>query len=149
MAAIYFHRTNRCATCKKMSAYIEEAVKEGFAKETKGGQVSVSMIDFQDEKNKAYTEAYKITGPTLVLADVNAGKVTVGSPPPEVLDVGPRQGHFLQVRPGRSSRLPGGQVMATEYVWAGLGLVAGDLHLDIQPLPDWLRHCGVSYSVAA
>ena len=65
VAAIYFHRTNRCATCKKISAYIEEAVQAEFAKEFKGGQVSVSMIDFQDKKNKEFTEGYKITGPTL------------------------------------------------------------------------------------
>jgi thiol-disulfide isomerase/thioredoxin len=83
VAAIYFHRTNRCATCKKISAYIEETVQAGFAKELKGGQVSVSMIDFQDEKNKAYTEAYKITGPTMVVADVHTGKVTVWKSSPK------------------------------------------------------------------
>ncbi len=84
VATIYFHRTNRCATCKKISAYIEEAVQAGFAEELKGGRVSVSMIDFQDEKNKAYTEAYKITGPTMVVADVHDGKVTVWKPAPKV-----------------------------------------------------------------
>jgi len=84
VAAIYFHRTNRCATCKKISAYIEEAVQAGFAKELKGGQVSVSMIDFQDEKYKQYTEGYKITGPTMVVADVHDGKVTVWKPAPKV-----------------------------------------------------------------
>lgn len=84
VAAIYFHRTNRCATCKKISAYIEEAVAAEFAKEVKDGRVSVAMIDFQAEKNKEYTEAYKITGPTMVVADVHNGKVTVWKPSPKV-----------------------------------------------------------------
>ena len=79
---MYFHRTNRCATCKKINTYIEEAVQAEFAKEFKGGQVSVSMIDFQDKKNKEFTEGYKITGPTLVLADVHQGKVKAWKPAP-------------------------------------------------------------------
>lgn len=84
VTAIYFHRTNRCPTCRKISAYIEEAVQTGFAQEVKDGQVSVSMIDFQDDKNQKYTEAYKITGPTLVLADLHDGQVTAWKPAPMV-----------------------------------------------------------------
>ncbi len=84
VAAIYFHRTERCPTCRKISAYIEESVQAGFAQDVKDGRVTVSMIDFQDAKNKAYTTAYKITGPTLVLADVRDGKVTAWKPAPKV-----------------------------------------------------------------
>ena len=43
---------------------------------------SVGMIDFQDSKNKEQIDAYKITGPTLILLDVRDGKVKAGSPPP-------------------------------------------------------------------
>jgi hypothetical protein len=96
VAAIYFHRTNRCPTCRKISSYIEEAVKTGFAKEMKDGRVSVSMIDFQDEKNKDYTEAYNITGPTLVLADVRKGKVTSWKPAPKVWSLVRDKEAFLQ-----------------------------------------------------
>ena len=84
VAAMYFHRTNRCPTCRKISAYIEEAIQTGFPKELKDGRVKVSMIDFQNKKNKKYTEAYKITGPTLVLADIHNGKATAWKPAPKV-----------------------------------------------------------------
>jgi hypothetical protein len=82
--ACYFHRTVRCPTCRKISAYIEESVNTGFASQVKDGSVKMLMIDFQDPKNQKYTEAYRITGPTLVLMDVHDGKVTSWNPAPKV-----------------------------------------------------------------
>src|SRR3990172_7043229 len=56
--ACYFHRTVRCPTCKKISAYIEESVKVGFESQVKDGSVKMLMIDFQDAKNEKFTQAY-------------------------------------------------------------------------------------------
>jgi len=82
--ACYFHRTVRCPTCQKISTYIEESVKTGFAHPMKDGRVKMLMVDFQDSKNQKYSEAYRITGPTLVLMDVHDGKVTSWKPAPKV-----------------------------------------------------------------
>ena len=75
VVVMYFHRTQRCPTCMKMGSYTEEAVKSGFAKETKDGKVSLHFIDFQDEKNAAFTSAYGISGPTLIVARASGDKV--------------------------------------------------------------------------
>ncbi len=72
---MYFHRTKRCPTCLKMGGYTEEAVTKGMAKEIKEGKVSLYFIDFQDEKNAAFTMAYSITGPTLIVAKASREKV--------------------------------------------------------------------------
>ena len=82
--ACYFHRTVRCPTCRRISAYIEESVNTGFASQVKDGSVKMLMIDFQDAKNQKYTQAYQIAGPTLVLMDVHDGKVTSWKPAPKV-----------------------------------------------------------------
>jgi hypothetical protein len=82
--ACYFHRTVRCPTCRKISAYIEESVNTGFASQVKDGSVKMLMIDFQDAKNQKYTQAYQITGPTLVLMDVHDSTVTTWKPAPKV-----------------------------------------------------------------
>ena len=101
VVAIYFHRTNRCPTCKRISAYIEESIKVGFAKQIKDGQISVHMIDFQNPKNRAYTKAYKISQPTLVLADVRDNKVTEWKPMPKVWSlVAKREAFFKYVQDG-------------------------------------------------
>ena len=75
VVAMYFHRTQRCPTCLKMGSYTEEAVKAAFADEIKKGQIAFYFIDFQDEKNARYTEAYKINGPALIVAKISDNKV--------------------------------------------------------------------------
>ena len=82
--ACYFHRTVRCPTCQKISTYIEESVNTNFAAQIKAGSVKVVMIDFQDAKNQNFTQAYRITGPTLVLMNVKDGKVAAWKAAPKV-----------------------------------------------------------------
>ena len=96
VVACYFHRTNRCPTCKKIGSYIEEAVEAGFADEIKAGTVKVKMVDFQDAKNQKLTEAYKITGPTLVLMDVHDGKVKAWKPSPKVWSLVSKKNDFFK-----------------------------------------------------
>ena len=72
---MYFHRTQRCPTCLKMGSYSEEAVKSGFAQQTRDRTVEFHYIDFQDEKNAALTKGYGITGPALIVAKVENSKV--------------------------------------------------------------------------
>jgi hypothetical protein len=96
VVACYFHRTVRCPTCKKISAYIDEAVKDGYAAEIKAGKVEMILMDFQDPKNQKFTEAYKISGPTLVLMDVHDGKVTSWKPAPKVWSLVGKKDQFLK-----------------------------------------------------
>jgi hypothetical protein len=94
--ACYFHRTNRCPTCRKISSYIEESLGEGFGREMKAGSVALQMIDFQDPKNQQYTDAYKITGPTLVIMDVRGDKVSAWKPAPKVWSLVGKKDAFLK-----------------------------------------------------
>jgi hypothetical protein len=84
VVAYYFHRTERCATCLKVGEYLEESLKTGMAREVKDGRVVLVFVDFQDPKNKAHTDYYKIAGPTLVLADVRKEKVVAWKPAPKL-----------------------------------------------------------------
>ncbi|MFG0255898.1 MAG: nitrophenyl compound nitroreductase subunit ArsF family protein, partial [Rhodopirellula sp. JB053] len=74
--AVYFHRTQRCPTCKRIGTMTQQAVTKGFAAELKTRAVEVRLIDFEDEKNSQLTTYYKIKSPTLILLDVNDAKVT-------------------------------------------------------------------------
>lgn len=96
VVACYFHRTQRCPTCRKISSYIEESIQAGYATEIKDGRVAVTMIDFQDPKNDSYTSYYQITGPTLVLMDVHDGKVTAWKPAPKVWSLVGNKDAFFQ-----------------------------------------------------
>jgi hypothetical protein len=106
--ACYFHRTVRCPTCKKISAYIEESVQTGFAKQVKDGSVKMIMVDFQDSKNKKAVDAYKINGPTLVIMDVHNGDVTSWKPAPKVWSlVGKKNDFFKYVQTEMQGYLDG------------------------------------------
>jgi thiol-disulfide isomerase/thioredoxin len=96
VVACYFHRTVRCPTCKKISAYIEESVQSGFAAQIKEGSVKVTMVDFQDAKNEKLTAAYKITGPTLVILDIHDGKVKAWKPAPKVWSLVGKKSEFFR-----------------------------------------------------
>jgi hypothetical protein len=82
--ACYFHRTNRCPTCKKIGSYIIESVNTEFAAQIKEKSVKVMEVDYQDAKNEKLTKAYKITGPTLVIMNVQDRKVTTWKTAPKV-----------------------------------------------------------------
>ncbi|SMP42384.1 hypothetical protein SAMN06265222_101773 [Neorhodopirellula lusitana] len=73
--AMYFHRTERCPTCKMMGSYSEEAVKTGFPEQLKKGTVEFKMIDYEKKENADLAKAYKIKGPALIVAKIEANKV--------------------------------------------------------------------------
>jgi hypothetical protein len=75
VVAMYFHRTERCPTCKKMGAYSEEALKQGFTDEIKKGAVAFYFIDFQDPRNAKLAKGYRIEGPALIVAKIQGNKV--------------------------------------------------------------------------
>jgi hypothetical protein len=74
VVVVYFHRTQRCPTCRRMGSYSEEAVTEGFAEQIKDGTVEFHNVDFQDEKNAKLTKAYKVGGPTLMVVKIVKNK---------------------------------------------------------------------------
>ena len=73
--AMYFHRTERCPTCKMMGSYAEEAMKSGFAERLKKGTIEFRTIDFQKKENAEIAKAYKVTGPALIVANIEDNKV--------------------------------------------------------------------------
>jgi len=80
----YFHRTERCPTCKRISALIEEALDTGFAEQLKDRRVTLYMVDYENKKNKRYVKYYELTRPTLVIADVKDGEVRTFKKMPKV-----------------------------------------------------------------
>jgi thiol-disulfide isomerase/thioredoxin len=75
VVVMYFHRTERCPTCKKMGAYSDEAVKSAFKEQIKKGTVAFHFIDFQDKKNEKLAKGYRIEGPALIVAKIANNKV--------------------------------------------------------------------------
>ncbi|MCO6043933.1 nitrophenyl compound nitroreductase subunit ArsF family protein [Aeoliella sp. ICT_H6.2] len=84
VVAIYFHRTQRCPTCKRIGTLSQEAVTKGFAKEAKSGVVDFQLVDFQNKKNTKLAETYGIQSPTLVLLNRFEGETVCWTKMPKV-----------------------------------------------------------------
>jgi len=70
----YFHGTRRCATCKKLEAYSEEAIKEKFQKEIESGQLEFLPINFDEEENKHFINDYELYTKALVICEYDNDK---------------------------------------------------------------------------
>ena len=72
--AYYFHTTRRCRTCLKIQAQAQEAVQTGFAEELKRGRLAWQPVNLEEPGNEHFAAEYKVTGSSLVIAEVKDGK---------------------------------------------------------------------------
>lgn len=101
VAVMYFHRTKRCPTCRKIGTYVNESVKEKFAEQMKSKTVGLYYVDFQQKKNEKLAKAYKVTGPTLVMVKIVDNKMADWKPMPKIWKlVGDKEKFFEYVQTG-------------------------------------------------
>jgi hypothetical protein len=72
--AYYFHGTKRCRTCLKIQAQSEEAIQTGLATELKAGRLAWSSVNIEEPGNEHFATDFKVTGSTLVIAEVKDTK---------------------------------------------------------------------------
>jgi len=72
--AYYFHGTARCATCRNLEAYSEEAIKNGFEKELKSGMLEFKPLNVEEKGNEHFINDYALYTKSLVLVQMNGAK---------------------------------------------------------------------------
>jgi len=75
IVAYYFHGTMRCATCKKLEAYSEEAIAQGFAEEIASGQLTWRAVNTDEPDNKHFVEDFELVTKAVVLVDYRDGTI--------------------------------------------------------------------------
>ena len=65
---VYFHRTNRCYSCKYCEAQTRATLDAYFADELASGKITFVSVDVQDESNAAIIEKYGAYGPQLFVS---------------------------------------------------------------------------------
>jgi hypothetical protein len=58
--AYYFHNTRRCMTCNTVEKVTKESLKELY-----GDRIILKSLVFEDQKNKALVDKYKVEGQSL------------------------------------------------------------------------------------
>ncbi|MGM0576010.1 MAG: nitrophenyl compound nitroreductase subunit ArsF family protein [Myxococcota bacterium] len=66
----YLHGSYRCATCRKLEAYTEEAVRDAFGDDLEGGGVAWEPVNVEEPGNVHYAKDFEVTGKAVVVAEV-------------------------------------------------------------------------------
>jgi hypothetical protein len=74
--ASYLHGTRRCATCRKLEAYSEEALKTAFQDELNDSTLIWRTINYDQKENEHYLKDYGLYTKALILSRVRDGSET-------------------------------------------------------------------------
>ena len=74
IVAYYFHGNVRCVSCKKIEAYTDEAIHNGFAGQLDGGQLEWRVVNIDEPENKHFIEDYQLYTKSVILSDMVDGK---------------------------------------------------------------------------
>lgn len=71
--ASYFHGNKRCATCRKLEAYSEEALRTAFENELGDSTLIWRTVNYDHKENEHYLKDYGLYTKALILSRVKDG----------------------------------------------------------------------------
>lgn len=71
----YFHGNVRCATCKKIESYTDDAVRQGFSEELQTGSLSWRVVNVEEPQNRHFIQDFQLVTKSVVLAEYRNGNV--------------------------------------------------------------------------
>ncbi len=75
IVAFYFHGNVRCATCRKIEAYTDEAIRTGFAEALDNGTLTWIVINVDQPMNEHFIEDFELVTRSVVLVEYRDGEV--------------------------------------------------------------------------
>ncbi len=75
VVAYYFHGNVRCASCRKLEAYAEEAIAQGFADELATGRLEWRAVNTDQPENAHFVKDFELTAKSVVLVSYRADEV--------------------------------------------------------------------------
>jgi hypothetical protein len=71
----YFHGNARCATCKTIEAYADEAVHAAFAEDLEEGALEWRVVNIDEPENRHFIQDFQLVTRSVVLAEYRDGEV--------------------------------------------------------------------------
>ncbi len=71
--AYYFHGTTRCATCRTIEAYAEEAIRTGYPNELATGKMEWHAVNVEEPANEHFVQDFNLVTRSVVLVHVEDG----------------------------------------------------------------------------
>jgi hypothetical protein len=73
--AYYFHGNFRCATCRKIETYSEEAISDAFADELASGELIWKILNTDEKDHKHFVKDFELVTKSVVLVEYRDGQV--------------------------------------------------------------------------
>ncbi|MGB2629878.1 MAG: nitrophenyl compound nitroreductase subunit ArsF family protein [Candidatus Omnitrophota bacterium] len=70
----YFHGNFRCASCRKIEQYTNEAIQKYFSKEIEAGKLAYKVVNVQQKENSHFVEDYQLYTRSVVASLVKDGR---------------------------------------------------------------------------
>jgi hypothetical protein len=70
----YFYGNVRCATCRKLEAFAQEAIDSNFANSLKDSSATWRVVNFDEDANNHFLQEYQLYGQALILSYMVDGK---------------------------------------------------------------------------
>ncbi len=74
LKVLYFHVTNRCATCRSIEANVRKTLNDYFLNKIELGAIDFYVVNCELPENKELAKKYEAYGATLALTSYNNGK---------------------------------------------------------------------------
>jgi len=74
VVAYYFYTTFRCPTCRKIEAFSDEALKQGFSDALRNGTLEWHPVNVQLPENRHFINDYQLFTKSLVIVRFKDGK---------------------------------------------------------------------------
>lgn len=75
VVAFYFHGNTRCATCKKIEAYADEAIHQGFVQALDTSALTWRVVNIEEPENRHFVEDFQLVTRSVVLAEYRDGNL--------------------------------------------------------------------------
>lgn len=75
VVAFYFHGNTRCATCKKIEAYADDAIHNGFAPALRTAALTWRVVNIEEPENRHFIEDFQLVTRSVVLAEYRDDRI--------------------------------------------------------------------------
>ena len=75
VVAFYFHGNTRCATCRKIEAYADEAIHQGFVQALDTSALTWRVVNIEEPENRHFVEDFQLVTRSVVLAEYRDGNL--------------------------------------------------------------------------
>ncbi len=94
--AYYFHTTFRCASCRKIEAYSQEAIDSAFAGPIKDGRLVWKVVNVEVKGNEHFVKDYGLYTKSLVLVNEVRGRPVAWKNLPKIWELLDDKTRFLK-----------------------------------------------------